>query len=142
MTTNKKTSHRFKSIALLSFCLLAIAFSGSGCSAGLVKNPFRDYSEKPFSPAEWRGGDAVERGRMYGDLYGSRAVDGKSKDEIASLLGEPEKKIAVEGREVWLYRVEHSHQTPMKYFPVSFDAKRGAFAGRVKSGTVSILVKA
>ncbi|HEX8249735.1 MAG TPA: hypothetical protein VF599_16270 [Pyrinomonadaceae bacterium] len=137
---NKKTNYRFKSIASLTFCLLAIAFASSAC--GLVKSPFRDYSEKPFSAAEWRGGDAVERGRMYSDLFGNRALDGKSKDEIAALLGEPEKKISVEGREVWLYRVEHAYQTPMKYFPVSFDTKRGAFAGRVKSGTVSILVKA
>ncbi|MDQ3798954.1 MAG: hypothetical protein M3384_05855, partial [Acidobacteriota bacterium] len=135
--------NRCKSNAVLTFFLLAaIALSGSACSSGLVKNPFRDYSEKPFTSAEWLAGDAVERGRMYNDLYGSRAVDGKSKEEINSLLGEPEKKISVEGREVWLYRVEHSHQTPMKYFPVSFDTKRGAFAGRVKSGTVSILVKA
>lgn len=137
---NKNISYRFKTIAGVTFCLLAIAFFNSAC--GLVKSPFRDYSEKPFSAAEWLKGDSVERGRMYSDLFSNRALDGKSKDEIADLLGEPEKKISVEGREVWLYRVEHSYQTPMKYFPVSFDTKRGAFAGRVKSGTVSILVKA
>jgi hypothetical protein len=137
---NKKTNYRFKSIAGVTFCLLAFAFLNSAYS--LVKSPFREYSEKPFSAAEWLGGDAVERGRMYSDLYDSRAVDGKSGDEVAGLLGEPDKKISVEGREVWLYRVEHRHQTPMKYFPVSFDTKRGAFAGRVKSGTVSLLVKA
>ncbi|HLM00098.1 MAG TPA: hypothetical protein VK400_03520 [Pyrinomonadaceae bacterium] len=140
MTTNKKTTCNFKSIGILTALLLAIAFSGSGC--GLVKNPFREYSEKPFTPSEWLAGDTVERGRMYGDLFNSRALDGKSKEEIADMLGEPEKKISVEGREVWLYRVEHQYQTPMKYFPVTFDTKRGAFAGRVKSGTVSILVKA
>jgi hypothetical protein len=137
---NKTPKHSFKTIAAVAFCLLAIAVFNNACS--LVKNPFRDYSEKPFIAAEWLGGDAVERGRMYSDLYGNRTVDGKSKDEIVVLLGEPEKKISVEGREVWLYRVEHQYQTPMKYFPVSFDTKRGAFGGRVKSGTVSILVKA
>ena len=138
--TNKKTNHSFTTIASLIFCLLAIAFFNSAC--GMVKNPYRDYAERPFSSADWLKGDTVERGRMYSDLYGSRAVDGKSKEEIVELLGEPEKKISVEGREVWLYRVEHSYQTPMQYFPVSFDTKRGAFAGRVKGGTVSILVKA
>ncbi|HEX8734440.1 MAG TPA: hypothetical protein VF721_03905 [Pyrinomonadaceae bacterium] len=138
--TNKKTSYSFKTIASLTFCLLAIAFSSGAC--GMVKNPYRDYSERPFSSAEWLTGDTVERGRMYSDLFDSRAVDGKSKEEIVELLGEPEKKISVEGREVWLYRVEHSSQTPMQYFPVSFDTKRGAFAGRVKGGTVSIRVKA
>jgi hypothetical protein len=137
---NKTLKYSFKSIAGLTVCVLAFAFFNS--VFGLVKNPFRDYSEKPFSAAEWRGGDAVERGRMYSDLFSNRALDGKSKDEIAEMLGEPEKKISVEGREVWLYRVEHAYQTPMKYFPVSFDTKRGAFAGRVKGGTVSILVKA
>lgn len=136
---NKKTKDSFKSIASLTFCLLAIVFFNSAC--GLVKNPYRDYAEKPFSAAEWLAGDAVERGRMYGDLFGSRTLDGKSREEIVELLGEPEKKISVEGREVWLYRVEHAYQTPMKYFPVSFDTKRGAFAGRVKGGTVSTLVK-
>ena len=137
---NTKTNHSFKSFAALSLCLLAIALFNSAC--GLIKNPYRDYAEKPFSSPEWLGGDAVERGRMYGDLFSSRALDGKTKDEIAKLLGEPEKKISVEGRDVWLYRVEHAYQTPMKYFPVSFDAKRGAFAGRVKNATVSLLVKA
>lgn len=140
MTNKTPKKHSFKTIISLTFCLLAISLSNSAC--GLVTSPFREYSEKPFSATEWRAGDAVERGRMYSDLFSNRALDGKSKDEIADLLGEPEKKISVEGREVWLYRVEHSYQTPMKYFPVSFDTKRGAFAGRVKGGTVSILVKA
>jgi hypothetical protein len=138
--TNKTSKHSFKTIAALAFCLLAIALSSSAC--GLVRSPFREYSEKPFSATEWLAGDSVERGRMYSDLFSSRTLDGKSRDEIAALLGEPEKKVSIEGREVWLYRVEHSYQTPMKYFPVTFDTKRGAFAGRVKGGTVSILVKA
>jgi hypothetical protein len=137
---NQKTNRSFKSIAALSLCLLAIVFFNNSC--GLVRSPFRDYAEKPFSSTEWLGGDAIERGRMYGDLFSNRLLDGKSKDEIVQLIGEPEKKIAVEGRDVWLYRVEHAYQTPMKYFAVSFDAKRGAFAGRVKNGTVSLLVKA
>jgi len=136
---NKKMNYSFK-FATLTFCLLAIAFFGSAC--GLIKNPYRDYAEKPFSSSEWLTGDAVERGRMYSDLFSNRALDGKSKDDVTKLLGEPEKKISVEGREVWLYHVEHQYQTPMKYFPVTFDTKRGAFAGRVKGGTVSILVKA
>jgi hypothetical protein len=76
---NKTLKYSFKSIAGLTVCVLAFAFFNS--VFGLVKNPFRDYSEKPFSAAEWRGGDAVERGRMYSDLFGNRALDGKSKDE-------------------------------------------------------------
>jgi hypothetical protein len=124
----------------LIFCLLLTIFVSIGC--GMIKDSYREYTEKSFNSSEWLGGDAVERGRMYGDLFTNRTLDGKSKEEVTALLGEPEKIITIENREVWLYRVEHQHQTPMKYFPVSFDTKRGAFAGRVKSGAVSLLVKA
>ena len=127
------------SVINLPACVLIIALFGLGC--GLVKNPFRDYSQKPFNSAEWLNGDAVERGRMYADVFKSRMLDGKSADDVKKLLGEPEKKQTVENREVWLYRVEHQYNTPMKYFPVSFDAKRGAFAGRVQGGTISLVVE-
>jgi hypothetical protein len=120
-------------------CVAVLLFLNLGC--GLVKNPFRDYSQKPFNSAEWLSGDAVERGRMYGDVFKSRMLDGKSTDDVKKLLGEPEKKQTIENREVWLYRVEHQYNTPMKYFPVSFDAKRGAFAGRVQGGTISLVVE-
>jgi hypothetical protein len=120
-------------------CLSLIILFGAGC--GLVKNPFRDYTEKPFSSAEWLKGDAVERGRMYLDIFKTRMLDGKSTEDVKKLLGEPEKKQTVEGREVWLYRVEHRYRTPMKFFPVSFESKRGAFAGRVEGGTISMLVE-
>lgn len=136
---NQTSNYKLKFIIGFSFCLLLV-FSNFGCS-GLVKNPFREYSEKPFNSAEWLGGDEVERGRMYGDLFSSRAIDGKSKDDVIKLLGEPEKKITVEGRDVWLYHVEHQYKTPMKYFPVTFDNKKGAFAGRVLGGTFSLLAK-
>ena len=128
-----------KSFANLSLCVALIALFGLGC--GLVKNPFRDYSQKPFNSADWRAGDAVERGRMYLDVFKTRMLNGKSKDDVKSLLGEPDKKQTVEGREVWLYDVEHQYNTPMRYFPVSFDAKDGAFAGRVQGGTISLVVE-
>ena len=128
-----------KSLTNLSLCVVFIALFGLGC--GLVKNPFRDYSQKPFNSAEWLKGDAIERGRMYLDVFKSRSLDGKSPDEVRKLLGEPDKKQTVEEREVWLYYVEHQYNTPMKYFPVSFDAKRGAFAGRIKGGTMSLVVE-
>jgi hypothetical protein len=128
-----------QSFVNLALGVIVIALFGPGC--GLVKNPLRDYSQKTFNAADWRAGDAVERGRMYGDVFSSRVLDGKSPEDVQKLLGEPEKKQAVENREVWLYRVEHQYNTPMKYFPVSFDGKRGAFAGRVKGGTISLVVE-
>ncbi len=128
-----------KSFVDLSLFVAFIALFGLGC--GIVKNPFRDYSPKTFNSADWRAGDAVERGRMYSDVFSSRMLDGKSTDDVFGLLGEPDKKQTVEGREVWLYYVEHRYNTPMKYFPVSFDAKRGAFGGRVKGGTISLVVE-
>jgi|SRR5215203_1318257 len=128
-----------KSVINLSLCVLLIALFSLGC--GLVKNPFRDYSEKPFNSADWLKGDAVERGRMYLDVFKTRMLDGKSQDDVKKLLGEPDKKQTVEGREVWLYYVMHRYSTPMKYFPVSFEPKRGAFAGRVEGGTISLVVE-
>ena len=128
-----------KSFYNLPVCLFLLVIFGLGC--GLVKNPLRDYTAKPFSSAEWLKGDAVERGRMYPDIFITRMPSGKSKAEIAALLGEPDEKQTVEGREVWLYRVEHSSHTPMKYFPVSFESNGRAFAGRIKAGTMSMIVE-
>jgi hypothetical protein len=133
----KKNSHQ--SIINLAAGIFILALFGLGC--GMVKSPFRDYKEKPFNSAEWLKGDAVERGRMYVDLFISRKLTGRSRDDVKELLGEPEKKQTLEGREVWLYYVELSGNTPMKYFPVSFEEKGGAFAGRVKGGTISMVVE-
>lgn len=123
----------------LSICILLVSLFSLGC--GFIKSPFRDYSEKPFNSQDWLKGDAVERGRMFSNIFTSRALDGKSQTEVKNLLGEPDKKQTVEGREVWLYYVELRYQTPMKYFPVSFENNRGAFAGRVEGGTISMLVE-
>ena len=128
-----------QSMVNLTLCVAVIALFGLGC--GLVKNPFRDYSRKPFNSAEWINGDAVERGRMYPDLFLSRKLNGKSPDDVINLLGEPDKKRTVEGREVWLYYVLHQYNTPMKYFPVSFEPKSGAFGGQVNGGTMSMVVE-
>jgi hypothetical protein len=128
-----------KSIVNLPVCLLLIVFAGLGC--GLVKNPLRDYSAKPFNSAEWLAGDPVERGRMCIDLFKSRTLSGKTQEDVTKQLGEPDKKQKVEGREVWLYEVEFAYRTPMKYFPVSFEPKGGAFTGRIKGSTMSMLVE-
>ena len=91
---------------------------GLGC--GGMNNPFRDYSPKPFNSQEWLAGDGIERGRMYLDLAKSRIVNGKSKDEVAKLLGEPDKKLEVEGKDVWHYYVKFAGENPSNYIPVIF----------------------
>lgn len=128
-----------KSFINLSLAVALIALFGLGC--GLVKNPFRDYSQKQFNSDAWLKGDAVERGRMYQDIFISRMLNGKRQDDVKKLLGEPDKKQTVEGREVWLYYVEQNINSPLKYFPVSFETKGGAFAGSVRGGTISMLVE-
>jgi outer membrane protein assembly factor BamE (lipoprotein component of BamABCDE complex) len=122
-----------------SMAVVLISLFSLGC--GLVKNPMRDYADKPFNSQDWLKGDSVERGRMIKDLFTDRSISGKTKDEILKTLGEPDKKSSVEGREVWLYRVDFAYRTPMKYFPVSFDPKKGSFAGRIKGDTISMLVE-
>ncbi|NNF00459.1 MAG: hypothetical protein HKN25_15680 [Pyrinomonadaceae bacterium] len=101
----------------------------------------RDYSEIPFNSIEWHRGDPVERGRMIRDIYGSRVLAVKSRKEVEELLGKPEKKQRVEGREVWLYRVELPNRSELKYLPVSFEGYRKTFPGKVKDGAISILVE-
>lgn len=127
-----------KSIANLSFCLLIILSINLGCIN--FRKPWRDYSDKPFNSEEWLAGDEIERGRMYGDLFLSRKLDGKSREDVVKLLGEPNKKVTVEGREVWLYRIENRFSNDLRNFPVSFDRKQGTFAGGVRGGTISMIV--
>ena len=127
---------RFLNVPLSLIAILLITLA-----CGFIKNPLRDYSEKPFNSEEWLKGDAVERGRMFTDIYAKRILEGKSKESVLEMLGEPDKKQEIEGREVWLYYVEHSHKLPQKYFPVSFEGTEKTFAGKIKDGTISILVE-
>lgn len=127
-----------KSKANLILCLVIILSIGFGCAN--IRHPWRDYSAKPFNSAEWLAGDAIERGRMYGDIFEKNLLEGKSKDAVVKLLGEPDKKATVEDREVWLYRIENRFHNRLNQFPVTFENKKGAFAGGVKGGTVSMIV--
>jgi hypothetical protein len=135
----KQTSNYFpESIANLFFCLLIILSINLGCTG--ISRPWRDYSPKPFNSQEWLAGDAIERGRMTLDIFKRRIPDGKSKEEIIKLFGEADKKVTVEGREVWLYRAENKLHNRLNQFPISFDAKKGAFTGGVRGGTISMYV--
>jgi hypothetical protein len=102
-------------------------FLNSAC--GIIKNPFRDYSSKPFNAREWRAGDTIERGRMVRNMNGLIFVDGNDKEDVLKLLGEPDEKEFKDGREVWLYRIDFKYETSMKYLPVTFDPRHGTFIG-------------
>ena len=133
-----QTKYFAKSIASPGLFFVVALFINLGC-AGISK-PWRDYSHKPFNSQEWLAGDAVERGRMSLDVSKKRIPDGKSKAEIVKLFGEPDKKATVEGREVWLYRTENNAGSRLNQFPISFDAKKGAFVGGVKGGDMHMYV--
>ena len=135
---NQLSNGSAKSIANLFLGLILILSVNLGCLN--VRRPWRDYSDKPFNSQEWLAGDAIERGRMYSDIYNSRTLEGKSREYVVILLGEPDKKATVEGREVWLYRIENRFHNRLNQFPVTFDSKKGAMAHGVKGGTASLVV--
>jgi hypothetical protein len=122
-----------------AFALLLIGIISLAC-AGIPK-PWRDYSKKSFDSQQWKAGDPQTRGTMYFDLFVKRKLTGKSKDEVVELLGESDKKTSSEGLEVWLYRIEIVGEWNRPAFPVSFDKNGKAFGGRVKDGTMSMIVE-
>lgn len=115
--------------------LLLTAFAVAACS--LVK----DYKPREFDSAKWRGGNKTVRGTMYADLFMKRTLTNKTKEEVEQLLGEPDRKMLVEGREVWLYRLDVRGEWTSPCFPVSFEPSGRSFAGRVKDGTMSMIVE-
>ena len=116
-----KTSINLCLVLTLVFCF------GLGCG---FNNPFRDYSSKPFNSQEWLAGDSIERGRMMRDLYKNRGVvSGKSKASVVEILGEPDKKSEVAGKEVWQYAMKFSGQSTTSYFSVSFTDNKSTVSG-------------
>lgn len=118
------------------FALVLMAFAVVACSS-LVK----DYKPREFDSAEWRSGNKTVRGTMYADLFETGTLTNKTKEEVEQLLGEPDKKMLVEGREVWLYRLDVRGEWTSPCFPVSFEPTGRSFAGRVKGGTMSMIVE-
>ena len=117
-------------LALLLMACVVIA-----CSLG------KDYKPREFDSAKWRSGNKTVRGTMYADLFAKRTLSNKTKEEVAQLLGEPDKKVLVEGREVWLYRLDVRGEWTSPCFPVSFEPTGRSFAGRVKNGTMSMILE-
>jgi len=132
-SANSLTQVAISVIALLLFLSVALA-----CG---LKKPWRDYKDKPFDSEKWRNGDRIDRGTMYSDLFMKRTLNGKSQDEVLQLLGKPDKKASVEGREVWLYKIDVVGEWTSPVFPVSFEPNGRTFAGMVKDGTMSMIVE-
>ena len=130
----------FKGTANLTACLLIIAAVGLGCAG--FKRPWRDYSQKPFTSAEWLAGDKIERGRMIGDFKTLRsALAGLTPETVTSTLGPPDLKKTIEKREVWFYRVDIGIMGGMDLLPVSFDEKGKSMFGMVTGSTFSAMAK-
>ena len=79
---------------------------------------------------------------MSGDFRGMRSeLDGRTQQSILEMLGEPDIKRTIEGREVWFYRVDIGIPGGMDLMPVSFDPKKGSMFGMVRGSTFSAMAK-
>ena len=120
--------------------LMIAVIAGIACSG--MKRPWRDYSQKPFTSAEWLAGDKIERGRMIGDFKTLRsAFAGLTPETVTSTLGPPDLKKTIEKREVWFYRVDIGIMGGMDLLPVSFDEKGKSMFGMVTGSTFSAMAK-
>lgn len=124
---------------VLAILMIAV-IAGLACSG--MKRPWRDYSQKPFTSAEWLAGDKIERGRMIGDFKTLRsALAGLTPETVTSTLGPPDLKKTIEKREVWFYRVDIGIMGGMDLLPVSFDEKGKSMFGMVTGSTFSAMAK-
>jgi len=134
-----KTRTTADDAARAGICLTVLVIVAAGCAG--VKRPWRDYSPKEFSSAEWLAGDKVERGRMASKMFRNPAVDVANRESAVKTLGEPDLKKTVENKEVWFYRVDLGIVDAMDLIPVSFDDKGRGAIGFAKGGTMSIMAK-
>lgn len=125
----------------LNFALSILIIAAVNLACSGFKKPWRDYSDKPFSSAEWLAGDKVDRARMWLDFAKRDVPRGKTRDGVIGMLGEPDLKKTVERKEVWFWRVDIGIQGGMDLIPVSFDEKGRAGCGMVRAGTHSSMVK-
>lgn len=117
-------------IAQISVCLLVLLLIGLNCT---MPNKFwRSYKQQPFDSQKWRNGDALERGTMLVDLFSKRKIQGKTKEQVLELLGEPDKKSNTSGLDVWHYKIEVSGEEPIQYIPVTFDSNGKAAIGSTR----------
>ena len=124
----------------LAFCLVLVMAVGLACAG--TKRPWRDYSAKPFSSAEWLAGDHIERGRMAMNMFNNRDVNIATREATVQTLGEPDLKKTIENKEVWLYRIDLGFGPEGRdILPVSFDSKGRGSIGVAHGGTMSAVAK-
>ena len=124
----------------LTICLLIVAAVNLGCMG--MKKPWRTYTAKPFSSAEWLAGDRVDRGRMTSDMFRNPKVEIGNQNMTLKSLGEPDLKKTIENKEVWFYRIDLGFGPEgMDLLPVSFDNRGVGSVGMAKGGTMSIAAK-
>lgn len=99
-----------------------------GCNL-MHKKPWRNYDYIPFDQQKWRDGDDIERGRMRSDLAERKIIDGKTRQQILEILGEPDEKISKNSEEIWLYDIEVVGTKPQLQFPITFDKNGKASIG-------------
>lgn len=120
-------------------CLVMIIAVALGCAG--IKRPWRDYSDRPFSSADWLAGDKIERGRMVKDMFRNPKVEIASREMALKTLGEPDLKKNIEKAEVWFYRVDIGIPGGMDLVPVSFREGAAGQVGYAHGGTMSIMAK-
>lgn len=120
----------------LAACLIVLAAVNLACMG--FKKPWRDYSPKPFSSAEWLAGDKIERGRMIRDMFRNPKIDISTRDAATKTLGEPDIKKTIEGKEVWFYRIDFGIPDAMDLTAISFDEKGRGTSGYAHGGTMSM----
>ncbi len=123
----------------LIMCILILAAVNLACMG--FKKPWRDYTPKPFTSADWLAGDKIERGRMLRDMFRNPKLDIGNRDAAIKSLGEPDLKRTIEGREVWFYRMDLGISGAMDLIPISFDDKGRGSSGYVHGGTMSMAEK-
>jgi hypothetical protein len=83
---------RWRRAATIAVLLTVAATLSVGLAAILYCTPVirGPVEDTPFSSEEWVRGDARSRGRMVHNLLASRVLMGKSREEVARLLGPPD----------------------------------------------------
>jgi hypothetical protein len=126
----QKSNKPIAAITQTFICLFLILLVNISCT--LPNKFWRSYEPQRFDSQKWRDGDTLTRGTMFIDLFTKRKINGKTREEVLALLGEPDKKSTSSDYEIWHYRVEFAGENPTQYFPVTFDKN-----GRAGIGTAS-----
>ena len=91
---NESNNSQMKLILTICLCLYAACLLSS-CS-----------NNKPFNSETWLKGDMRVRGQMVHSLKDGRILEGKSRQEVITLLGKPESEYS----DVLVYQVDLGHK--------------------------------